>query len=237
MSLLILNRVRPNSTHVILLVKKKVGKRVAETRQIKHTIKRLQNIKIWQLILLLILASFVAMTFLRLNNVGMIERRAAVIAADEVGDASVIQDRLYDLQRYVSQHMNTDMGEKGVPLEQTFLRDYEAKLQQVSGGENANRDVFKISNEICRARVSRSLTAHKDCMTTELSKYPAGNDLVEEITLPSEPYYHSFSSPVWSPDFAGWSVIVVAIIVLMIIARITGLLILNLMLHRHYKSI
>jgi hypothetical protein len=210
---------------------------VAEKRQIKYTIKRLQNIKIWQLVLLLILASFVAMTFLRLNNVGMIERRAAVIAADEAGDQAVIQDRLYDLQRYVAQHMNTDMGEKGVPLEQSFLRDYEARLEQASGQQNANGDIFKISNEICRARVSRSLTAHKDCMTTELAKYPAGNDLVYEITLPSEPYYHSFASPLWSPDFAGWSVVVVVIIILMIIVRIISVSILKLMLHRHYKSI
>lgn len=210
---------------------------MAEKRQIKYTIKRLQNIKIWQLVLLLILASFVAMTFLRLNNVGMIERRAAVISADEAGDREVIQDRLYDLQRYVSQHMNTDLGEKGVPLEQTFLRDYEAKLAEASSERNANRDIFKISNDICRARVSRSLTAHKDCMTTELAKYPEGSDLVEEITLPTEPYYHSFASPLWSPDFAGWSVVVVAVIILMIIARIVSVMILKLMLRKHYKSI
>jgi len=89
---------------------------VVDKRSIKHSIKQLQRIKTWQLVILLILAGFLSATFLRLNNIGMIQRRTAVLNADAVGDNEITQNRLYDLQRYVTSHMNTDMN-KGVYLE------------------------------------------------------------------------------------------------------------------------
>jgi uncharacterized SAM-binding protein YcdF (DUF218 family) len=62
----------------------------------RKNMKRLQRIKTWQLVILLIIVGFISATFLRLNNIGMIERRSAVLAADEAGKADAIQDRLYD---------------------------------------------------------------------------------------------------------------------------------------------
>ena len=67
-------------------------------------------------------------TFLRLNNVGMIDRRDAVKQADVDGDETVIAKRLYDLQRFVASHMNTDPG--SVPLEHSYKRAYDRALQE-----------------------------------------------------------------------------------------------------------
>lgn len=72
--------------------------------------------------MLLLIVGFVAATFLRLNNIGMVQRREAVINADEQGNGDNIVERLYDLQRYVSAHMNTDLGQ-GVYLEKSYNRD------------------------------------------------------------------------------------------------------------------
>ena len=49
-----------------------------DKRKTKFRIKRLSQVKTWQLVILLIMAGFISATFLRLNNVGMIERREAV---------------------------------------------------------------------------------------------------------------------------------------------------------------
>jgi hypothetical protein len=81
---------------------------VADKSKVKQSIKNLQRIKTWQLIVLLIISGFVSATFLRLNNIGMIERREGVLSADAQGDEQVIIKRLYDLQRHVSAHMNTE---------------------------------------------------------------------------------------------------------------------------------
>ena len=84
----------------------------------------MQRVKTWQLIVLLIIVGFIAATFLRLNNIGMVQRREAVLVADKEGNDEVIINRLYDLQRHVSSHMNTDLG-RGVYLEESYTRDYD----------------------------------------------------------------------------------------------------------------
>ena len=73
---------------------------MADKRQVKRSIRQLQRIKTWQLLILLFLMSFVTATFLRLDNIGMDQRKKAVLTADKSGNEASIQSRLYDLQRY-----------------------------------------------------------------------------------------------------------------------------------------
>jgi hypothetical protein len=210
---------------------------VADKRHVRKTIKDLQRIKTWQLLVLLILAAFIAATFLRLNNIGMVERRAAVIAADKAGNEDSTIQRLYDLQQYVSGHMNTDLG-KGVYLEATYQKDSQAALNKASGDQNPNGNIYKKAQEVCAPRFSHYSTAYLQCTTSELAKYPASSDLIGAVKLPSaSAYLHDYESPLWSPDFAGWSVVACSVIVLMILARLISLGILKVMLRRHYRSV
>jgi hypothetical protein len=217
----------------------KVGnpRNVADKRRVRRTIKDLQRVKTWQLLVLLLLVGFVAATFLRLNNIGMIERRTAVVTADESGDQDVLIKRLYDLQQYVSSHMNTDMG-KGVYLESSYNRDYQAWLATQYGDQNPNGNIYKKAQEVCAPRFSGYSAAYLQCTTSELAKYPAASGPSSGEGAPQvNAYLHDYVSPVWSPDFAGWSLVICAVLVLMIIARLVGLVILRVMLHRHYRSI
>ena len=210
---------------------------MADKKQVRKSIKDLQRIKTWQLLVLLILVGFISATFLRLNNIGMIERRAAVIAADKVGDEENTIQRLYDLQHYVSSHMNTDLG-KGVYLEESYRRDSQAALTAASGDQNPNGNIYKKAQEVCAPRFSGYSAAYLQCTTGELAKYPAAGDLVNAVKLPSaNTYLHSFSSPFWSPDFAGWSLVFCAVLILLIIIRLLSLGILKIMLHRHYRNV
>lgn len=199
--------------------------------KIRYNLKKLQRIKTWQLVILLILACFVSATFLRLNNIGMVERRSAVTTADEVGDDQVTKNRLYDLQRYVSSHMNTDMG-KGVYLEASYKRDVQAAYTAASSGSNGN--IYQKAQEVCMPQFTHWSYAYVQCSVNELSKYSAGS----ELQLPAANLYlYSYASPAWSPDFAGWSVVVCVVILIMIFSRFLGVVILRIMLRQHYKSI
>ena len=210
---------------------------MADKRQVRKSIKDLQRIKTWQLFVLLILAGFISATLLRLNNIGMVERRAAVMAADKVGNQEITIQRLYDLQHYVSAHMNTDLG-KGVYLEAGYQRDSQAALTAASGDQNPNGNIYKKAQEVCAPRFSGYSTAYLQCTTGELAKYPAASSLTEAVHLPSaSSYLHAFASPFWSPDFAGWSVVLCGVLALMILARLIGLGILKLMLRQHYRRI
>lgn len=196
-------------------------------KQLKIYLKKLQSIKTWQLLILLILTSFVAATFLRLNNIGMIERREAVISADKAGDNSVTRDRLYDLQTYVAGHMNTDLS-GGVFLESSFERAVE-RTYTASGG-----NIYQQAQEVCAPQFSSWSYAYVQCTLAELEKYPAATP----TELPPEnAYIYNFVSPRWSPDFAGFAVLICVVILIMIIARITTVVALKILLHRRYQAI
>lgn len=209
---------------------------MVDKRGVKRSIKQLQRVKTWQLIILLILTSFIAATFLRLNNIGMIERRNAVLAADEAGDSESTINRLYDLQRYVSAHMNTDLG-KGIYLESSYNRDKQALLDTASADSNPNGNIYKKAQEVCAPQFSRYSAAYVACTTSELAKYPAASELSSAVKLPQDLYLHVFVSPLWSPDFAGWSVLVWLVLALLIIIRFVSLIILRIILHHHYKNV
>jgi len=210
---------------------------VADKRQIRHTITSLQQVKTWQLFILLILAGFVSATFLRLNNIGMLQRRDAVLTADQSGDQAVTIQRLSELQRYVSTHMNTNLG-KGVFLQTSYNNAVKAADDTAGTDSNPNGNIYKKAQDVCAPQFTRYSTAYLQCTIAQLQKYPAASNLISQANLPNpNTYLHDFVSPIWSPDFAGWSLLVCAVLTLMIIIRIVTLAILRVILTRRYKSI
>lgn len=179
----------------------------------------------------------VAASFLRLNSIGMVQRREAVIVADQSGDEQTIIQRLYDLQRYVSTHMNSDLG-RGVYLEQSYNRDLQNWQQTQYGDANPNGNIYKKAQEVCAPQFQSYSYAYLQCTTNELAKYPAATTPATDTSKPrQEAYIHAYTSPVWSPDFAGWSVVVVVFLVVLILVRLLGALVLRLMLRRRYKRL
>lgn len=209
---------------------------MADKRQVRRSVRQLQKVKTWQLVILLIICGFIAATFLRLNNVGMVDRRDAVIAADKSGDPAVIQSRLYDLQRYVSSHMNASMGM--IYLENQYKRDGQRIIDGASGDSNPNGNIYKKAQETCAPRFSSYSQAYLQCTMNYLAQYAPADNPTTEVKLPKPDLYrHSFSSPLWTPDFAGWSVLVCIVIIVMIIARLIGLGVLKIILKtRHRES-
>lgn len=210
---------------------------MADKGRIKQNIKGLQRVKTWQLVIVLIIVGFVAATFLRLNSIGMVQRRDAVLSADKEGDEETMISRLYDLQRFVSAHMNTDLG-RGVYLEETHNRDLQRWYETQYGDRNPNGNIYKKAQQVCAPQFSNYSYAYLQCTTNELAKYPAANDPSSDTGKPrQEAYIHSFGSPIWSPDFAGWSVLVFVAILMLIVIRLISLAVLQFMLRRHYKRI
>lgn len=209
---------------------------MADKRQVRKSIRQLQRVKTWQLLILLILVGFLAATFLRLNNIGMINRRDAVLAADKAGDTTVIQSRLYDLQRYVVEHPNANTGI--FYLEQQYKRDAQKTVDAASNDNNPNGNINAKAEAVCQPQYAVWSPAYVQCFTDELAKYPPSPDPAQNVTLPSVSLYrYEFSSPLWSPDFAGWSLVTCVIIILMIIVRLVSLVVLRLLLKQHYRGI
>lgn len=208
---------------------------MSDRRQVRRSIQQLQKVKTWQLVLLLILMSFVAATFLRMNNTGMVQRRNAVAAADKVGNVPDTTARIYDLQRWSAAHMNADSGT--FYLQEQYNRDAQRALSQSSDLSAASAQANADAEAVCHPQFNGWSTAYMQCFLAELAKHPSSEKLPEP-KLPSPALYrYSFVSPLWSPDFAGWSIIGCLVIIIMIIGRIISLFVLRLMLRRHYQSV
>lgn len=211
---------------------------MADKKQISFTIRRLQRIKTWQLVVLLIFVGFIAATFLRLNNVEMVQRRTAVLNADKIGDQVAVKNRLIELQRYVTAHMNTEMGT--IYLEAQYKRDSEA-ANAAAATESTRSDTFKKAQQICAPRyanLGHYSQAYQQCVITELNKFPSGSQLTSELKLPkADSYRHSFVSPLWSPDFAGVSILICFLIIILIVGRLIGLGVLKLILKTRYRGV
>ena len=216
---------------------------MTDTRTTQAKIRRLKQVKTWQLIILLLMSAFISATLLRLNNVGMIERRRAVESADKEGDTAALERRLYDLQRYVSEHMNTDPDR--VALVYAYERDNQKRKEDYAASiaNKPQGDVYQQAEAVCgpqaRAQGWRWPDArYTACLDAELSKYPGAAEMVEEFKpTPIEPYYQKFISPLWSPDFAGWSVVVTGVIALIILLRLLALVVLNILVKRKYRQV
>lgn len=209
---------------------------MSDKRTIRHSIKYVGAIKTWQLLTLLILSLFISATFLRLNNTGMLARRNAVESADKAGDAQEIQSRIYDLQRFAAAHMNADTGV--FYLQEQYNRDVRAAIAAASGGDYDGYDSPQArADAICNPnlQIHGYSKAYQDCMLRELSKEGQVVDPASIVLPNSALYRYSFISPLWSPDFAGWSVLVSIVLALAILVRLAVIAGLHLMLNYYAK--
>jgi hypothetical protein len=126
--------------------------------------------------------------------------------------------------------MNTDMGKVG--LDASYKRAWQAAIAKALASSNGN--IYKKAQEICAPRYTSWSPAYVQCTVDELAKFPSANELVEPN---ANMYNYVYISPLWSPDFAGWSLVVCCVIFLIIIIRITSVSILKLLLSRRYKTI
>lgn len=167
----------------------------------------------------------------------MVERRTAVKNADAANDSTSLLNNLYALQRYSSEHMNASSGT--IYLESSYKRDVQKLVdEQKQNGTVKNKNALEKADQVCRSQFPGYSQAYVQCNLSEQDKYSSQSELQTKINFPNpELYRHEFISPRWSPDFAGWSVLVCVLITGVIVLRIISLLILRALLRRHYSSI
>lgn len=207
----------------------------------RRTLRRIQRLKTWQLLVVLLLGIILSATLLRLNNIGMVERRSAVIAADEAGDREVLRGRIVELQRYVSRHMNTNLG-NGFYLTKTYERDRDTALAAAGTETNPNSTIYQQASVECRSRFQGGRESFRNdyvqCVIDQVASLSPQSDGENGLNLPKpEAYKVNFSSPIWTPDLAGLAVAFCVLVTLVIIGRLVLLGVLRMLLSKHYRSI
>lgn len=207
----------------------------------RRLIHRLQQLKTWQLVIILLLGILLSATLLRLNNLGMVERRTAVVAADAAGDKEALRETVVELQRYVSRHMNTNLG-NGLYLTKSYERDRDAALAAAGNETNPTSTVYQQASVECRSRFQGGRESFRNdyvqCVIDRVASLSPQSEEANTLNLPKpEAYKINFSSPVWSPDLAGFAVAFCVLVTLVILGRLVLLGVLRMLLRRHYRSI
>lgn len=209
--------------------------------RLRRRLKALRSIKVWQLLVLLLLGGIVAATGLRINNLGMIDRVEAVTKADEGGDPATIQSSITELRRYVASHMNASLS-GGIFLTHSYNRDFEAAAAAVQDQAGSGSEVYRQASIECQSRWQGGVESFRNdyvaCVDEKVNAAGGSGDVMSQMNLPnSELYKINIISPLWSPDLAGFSVLFCIIIILVILMRLTGVLVIKLLLKRHFSKV
>lgn len=175
-----------------------------------HWWVRLRGLQPWYFFALALVSGVICIFALRANNQHMVELREAVYTADkENGD---VEGALQDLQAYVTTHMNTnlDAGPNAVyppiQLQYTYKRLVEA---QGADRAKANEQLYTAAQKHCEALNPTDFSGKNRVPC--IQQYVQSRTTPATAPIPDSLYKFSFATPVWSPDLAGWSMVVSAL--------------------------
>ena len=200
--------------------------------------KKLFRFRLSSPILLVILASTLILGIglsifgLRHNNLRLISLTEAVVVADKNGQDTAIELALGTLRSHVIHHMNANFNRgSSLQLPHKYYRDtmalYESEVKKLNN--DGSLVLLRIAGDACRAEIA---TIGVGCVQQYIADNPQAQghnqlqSVIENINtnlesiLPQAYYRFSYTSPGWSPDLAGFSIVLAVSSLLGLIATI-----------------
>lgn len=200
-------------------------------RKLHHIWRIIRKVSYWYFLIACIICVVVAIFALRNNNLTAVQLRDAVIKTDK--DNGDTEAALRKLREYVHAHMHTNLAtDNGIypPIQlryryERLVATEKAKLEQQKG------NTYKDAQDYCEKNSPQSFygAGRLPCIQNYIDTHPISN---KEISIPDGLYKYNFESPVWSPDLAGWSIVLSGFFFLMFIIR----LMLGLWLQQKFKE-
>jgi hypothetical protein len=134
----------------------------------------------------------------------MVSLREKVYTADK--NNADVETPLENLRAYVTGHMNTNLNSASngvyppVQLKYTYERLVAAK-----GNTSANAQVYTDAQHYCEAQIPNGFSGRYrlSCIESYISQHGGAS----AASIPDSLYKFDFVSPTWSPDLAGWSMV------------------------------
>jgi len=189
---------------------------VMHKRLLHHYFALLRPLNYWYFLVAFFISLTISVVALRQNNIEAIHLRNRVLAVDQQnGD---VESALRSLRLYIYGHMNTNLATpNGVypPIQLKYRYD---RLVQVEKDRvnSVNSQVYTDAQHICEQLYPHSLSGgpRVPCIQDYVTKNGA-----KEQPIPDSLYKFAFIPPFWSPDFAGWSLVVSALLLLLFVVR------------------
>ena len=155
--------------------------------------------------IIFLVSGLLAISSLRQNNLTMVQLRQDVYDADKNnGD---IETSLRTLRSYIYDHMNTDPSSSGngikPPIQLKYRYERLAAAEQTKTETN-NSQIYSEAQAYCETQNSIDFSGRNRVPC--ISEYVT-NHGVHVSPVPDALYKFDFVSPTWSPDLAGWSLV------------------------------
>lgn len=186
-------------------------------RHLHHLWTSIRRVKTWQLFGLCLVMVAVCVVALRANNLQMVRLRNDVYQADQ-NNTNVVQS-LQNLRAYVQAHMNTNLDDgttavyPPIQLKYTYQRLQQAEQQRVT---SVNASLYPAAQAYCQQQDPTDFSGHNrvPCIESYVAQYGA-----KVQTIPDSLYKFSFISPTWSPDLAGWTLVLAILLLIATVVR------------------
>ncbi len=185
-------------------------------RHLHHLLVQLRKVRVLFFVISILISGFIAVSALRQNNITALDLRDQVLQVDEKnGD---VESALRTLRGHVYSHMNSSLAVQGgayppVQLKYRYERLVGQEKERVSA---ANAQLYTEAQKHCEAAIpaGRSL-GRIEC----IQNYITTKGAVTEQAINDSLYKFDFAPPLWSPDLAGWSLLLTAVLTLALIIR------------------
>jgi hypothetical protein len=164
-------------------------------------------IKPWHFFVIAVVSGVICVFALRANNLEMVKLRDAVYQADK--DNGDVRKAIDNLRKYVFAHMNTDLtsGDNPVrpPIQLKYTYERLVKALAVNNSNN-NSDIYTQAQKYCEAAIPNGFSGRYRLSCVQA--YIQQHGITTSENIPKSLYEFDFASPRWSPDKAGWSLLV-----------------------------
>jgi hypothetical protein len=179
---------------------------------------RLKHVNLWVLLVVALVSGVVFAISMRNNNITALRLRDKVNQVDK--DNGDVEAALRELRVYMYSHMNTNLAsgpnaiKPPIQLKYRYERLVKAEQDRLS---KENADVYTAAQAECEKKFPKGLSGSGriPCITEYVSARG-----VQQKPIPDSFYKFDFVSPIWSPDLAGWSLIVAAISAALFVIRL-----------------
>lgn len=185
-------------------------------RHLKQVWRRIELVNTWYFFGLFVIFLIIGGASVRQNNLKSIELREAVIKADEQnGD---VESALRALRKHMYSHMNAGLsnGTTQQPIQLKYR--YERLVEAEKNKSTDSNQVYSDAQAYCEQRFGQgSLREGRvPCVQQYIAEHSTNNEVSK---IPDALFKFDFVSPAWSPDLAGWSLLLSGIFLALFLIR------------------
>ncbi len=141
----------------------------------------------------------------------------ALLEADQSGEN--VEESLDELRTYIYSHMNTEIGSENgihppIQLQGTYSRLVSEEQERV---DKINDTVYETAQSQCEQQFGAG--SLRDGRVQCVEKYIEQNSVEVSEAVSPDLYRFDFESPIWSPDLAGYSLLVAVVVGLILCLR------------------